>query len=200
MTKLAMKLAIVFLALLANAEGEPDHHVRRNLGMDKGTIKSNAEGLKGPKVSKDTTSKGPHGKIHPKDSKGTKSKGPKDTTSKGPKGEPDDPDEEEEDPDDPDDDKGLSNQQYNPKWVEQQAVGRRNEEQRQALRSCARWAVGLEHESMLVHRSEDGLEEYVIDSGKILRSMATYGRVHGLSREMHAVAVNAYHTGAGKYD
>ena len=59
--------------------------------------------------------------------------------------------------------------------------GRRTEEQREKLRSCIRWSVGLEHETMLVHRHLNGLEEYAIDANKILREMARYGPIHGLS-------------------
>jgi hypothetical protein len=51
--------------------------------------------------------------------------------------------------------------------------GCRTEAQREELRSCIRWAVGLEHESMLVHKHEDGVEEYAIDANKILREMVS---------------------------
>jgi hypothetical protein len=63
------------------------------------------------------------------------------------------------------------------------------------LRSCIHWAVGLEHESMLVHRSEHGVEEFAIDADKI-REMARYGEIHGLSKEEHALAVRAHDDGA----
>jgi hypothetical protein len=76
---------------------------------------------------------------------------------------------------------------------------RRSEEQREALRSCVRWGVGLEHESMLVHRKEGGLEEYVVDAGRVLREMSVYGPVHGLSRELHEYAIQTYQDGAGRY-
>jgi hypothetical protein len=75
-------------------------------------------------------------------------------------------------------------------------VGRRTKRQREALRSCIHWAVGLEHESMLVHRSENGVEEFAIDADKILREMARYGEIHGLSKEEHALAVQANDDGA----
>jgi len=73
---------------------------------------------------------------------------------------------------------------------------RRTETQRDELRKCVRWAVGLEHESMLVHRKEGSLEEYAIDANKILREMARYGPIHGLTKRQHALAVEAYHDGA----
>jgi len=76
--------------------------------------------------------------------------------------------------------------------------GRRTELQREELRSCVRWFVGLEHESMLVHRHLNGLEEYAVDANKILREMARYGPIHGLSKDQHAIAVKAHDAGAGK--
>jgi len=74
--------------------------------------------------------------------------------------------------------------------------GRRTETQRNELRGCVKWAVGLEHESMLVHRHEHGLEEYAVDANKILREMARFGPIHGLSNLQHAIAVTAHRHGA----
>ena len=76
--------------------------------------------------------------------------------------------------------------------------GRRTELQREELRACVRWSVGLEHESMLVHRHLNGLEEYALDANKILREMARYGPIHGLTKDQHAIAVKAHDSGAGK--
>jgi len=76
---------------------------------------------------------------------------------------------------------------------------RRTEQQREELRSCVRWAVGLEHESMLVHRKEGSVEEFAIDANKILREMARYGPIHGLTKRQHALAVKANDDGAGTY-
>ena len=73
---------------------------------------------------------------------------------------------------------------------------RRTETQREGLRSCVRWAVGLEHESMLVHRREGSLEEFAIDANKILRESARYGPIHGLDKRKHALAVKANDDGA----
>jgi len=73
---------------------------------------------------------------------------------------------------------------------------RRTAAQREELRSCVRWAVGLEHESMLVHRKEGSMEEFAIDANKILREMARYGPIHGLTKRQHALAVKANDDGA----
>jgi hypothetical protein len=112
----------------------------------------------------------------------------------------DDDDEEDED----DEDENLKGgrmileapRENNPKWVVRYSEGRRTEEQRDHLRQCVRWGVGLEHETMLVHRSDNGLEEYIVDAGKVLRSMANYGPAHGLSRELHEIAVYTFQKGA----
>ena len=48
-------------------------------------------------------------------------------------------------------------------------VVRRSEEQRKELRACVNWGVGLEHESMLVHRNVNGLEDYAIDAKKLMQ-------------------------------
>jgi hypothetical protein len=84
-------------------------------------------------------------------------------------------------------------------YKDDESSKRRSAEQREALRSCVRWGVGLEHESMLVHRKEGGLEEYVVDAGRVLREMSVYGPVHGLSRELHEYAIRTYQDGAGMY-
>jgi hypothetical protein len=49
---------------------------------------------------------------------------------------------------------------------------------------------------MLVHRHADGIEEYAIDANKVLREMARYGEIHGLTKEEHALAVQAHDDGA----
>jgi len=74
--------------------------------------------------------------------------------------------------------------------------GRRTDLQRDELRNCVHWAVGLEHESMLVHRHENSMEEFALDANKILRDMARYGLVHGLDKDQHAIAVKANDDGA----
>ena len=80
--------------------------------------------------------------------------------------------------------------------TESPAPGRRSAYERESMRSCVNWAVGLEHESMLVHRHEHGAEEYAIDANKIVREMARYGEIHGLTKEEHALAVQAHSDGA----
>lgn len=60
---------------------------------------------------------------------------------------------------------------------------------------CAHWAVGLEHESLLVHSREENREEYVVNVGTVALHMARFGRVFGLDREAHSVAVYLEKTG-----
>lgn len=109
--------------------------------------------------------------------------------------------------DDDDDDDSEKDTQGGPSFLppetataklELSGMGRRSEAQREELRSCIHWAVGLEHESMLVHRHNNGLEEFAIDANKILREMARYGPIHGLTAEEHAIAVKANDDGAGE--
>jgi hypothetical protein len=49
---------------------------------------------------------------------------------------------------------------------------------------------------MMVHRHKDGIEEYAIDANKVLREMARYGLIHGLSKDEHMLAVQAHDDGA----
>jgi len=74
--------------------------------------------------------------------------------------------------------------------------GRRTDLQRDELRNCIHWAVGLEHESMPVHRHANSMEEFALDANKILREMARYGPIHGLTKEQHTIAVRANDDGA----
>ena len=59
-------------------------------------------------------------------------------------------------------------------YVESIGVVRRSEEQRKELRTCINWGIGIEHESMLVHRNINGLEEYAIDTKKLMQ-VSLYG-------------------------
>lgn len=65
-----------------------------------------------------------------------------------------------------------------------------------AFQKCARWSTGLEHESFLVHSRDEHKEEYVVNVGTVATQMARYGRVFGLDRETHSVAIYLEHTGA----
>ena len=81
---------------------------------------------------------------------------------------------------------------------QQNDFGVRTIEQREKLRKCIRWAVGLEHESMLVHRNPHTLEEYAVVADKVLTYMARYGPIHGLDPLEHSIVVKAKDDGAGK--
>ena len=44
---------------------------------------------------------------------------------------------------------------------------------------------------MPVHRTVGGLAEYAIDTKKLLRDMARYGQIYGLTKEEHTIVVKA---------
>lgn len=47
-----------------------------------------------------------------------------------------------------------------------------------------------------MHSREEHKEEYVVNVGTVATQMARYGRVFGLDRETHSVAIYLEHTGA----
>ena len=59
-------------------------------------------------------------------------------------------------------------------YVKSISIVRRSEEQRKELRACVNWGVGLEHESMLVHRNINGLEVYAIETKKLMQVSLWY--------------------------
>eukprot|EP00752_Nemacystus_decipiens_P004864 g4427.t1 len=81
-------------------------------------------------------------------------------------------------------------------WLTDGCPGDRTSDEKDHLyKSCARWSTGLEHESFLVHRKDEFKEEYVVNVGTVATQMSRYGRVFGLDRETHSVAVYLEHTG-----
>eukprot|EP00903_Cladosiphon_okamuranus_P014431 g13391.t1 len=81
-------------------------------------------------------------------------------------------------------------------WLTEGCPGNRTSKEKDHLyKSCARWSTGLEHESFLVHGRDEHKEEYVVNVGTVATQVARYGRVFGLDREMHSVAIYLEHTG-----
>lgn len=66
---------------------------------------------------------------------------------------------------------------------------------RKPFQGCVQWSTGLEHESFLVHSREESKQEYVVNVGTVAIQMARFGRVFGLDRETHSVAIYLEHTG-----
>ena len=66
-----------------------------------------------------------------------------------------------------------------PKWMREECPGRRTHKQRSSLSKCVNWKLGVEQESMIVHRMEDGLDEFVVPVFTVGLNMKRYARIYG---------------------
>lgn len=83
------------------------------------------------------------------------------------------------------------------KWIVEECSkeGHRSKEDRIDLQKCVNWALGVEHESFIIHRRAGHKEEYVVNTGTIAMQLSRHGRAFGIDRQTHTIAVNLDHTG-----
>ena len=80
------------------------------------------------------------------------------------------------------------------KWIID-ACSDHDQKQKNRLGSCLMWSTGLEHETFLVHRKDEQIDEYVVNAGSVALQMSRYGRAFKLDKETHSVAVYLQETG-----